>query len=70
MYVASDATALLSFLGIPRLKTTARVEWSPDGINSHISVTKVTIQVAGHQLWFNLERDGLCLFYLPKIHYV
>lgn len=52
---------------LSRLKWMARLECSPDGINSHISMHKT--KVGGHWLWFDLERNGFCQVYLPKTHY-
>lgn len=41
--------------GFPNLNLTAMVECSPNGIN-------------GHRLWFDMERDGVCLVYLLRTH--
>lgn len=41
------------------LNSMTRVEDFPEGINSHMSVTKVSLQTRGHHQWFNLEKDGL-----------
>lgn len=43
---------------LPRLRP---VEGFSNGINGHVSVTKVSIQVGVHHLLFDLDRDGLCL---------
>lgn len=37
-----------------------RIEGSPDGISNHVSMTKVSLQIRGYWLRFDLERDGLC----------
>lgn len=43
-------------------------EGSPDGINSHVSVTKAKLPFGGYRLLFDLQRDGLHQDYLPKTH--
>lgn len=37
-----------------------------NGINSHMSMIKVSLQIGGHLLLFDLEKDGLCQVYLPR----
>lgn len=44
-------------------------EFTPDGSNDHVSVTKTNLQVGGHRLWFDLARDGLHQVYLTKTRY-
>lgn len=53
--------------GLTRLKSTAIVDGSGDGISGYVSVTKASLQIGGHRLWFDLERDGLRQVYLAKI---
>lgn len=44
---------------LPRQKSMANVKDFPNGISSQISMTKVSLQVGRHHLWFDLEMDGL-----------
>lgn len=46
-----------------------RMEGSPDGINSNVSVTKASLQVREHRLWFDLESDRFHQVNLHKTHY-
>lgn len=59
MYGASAVTEIFGSTG----------EFTPDGINDHVSVTKTNLQDGGHRLWFDLARDGLHQVYLPKTRY-
>lgn len=45
--------------GLPRLMSAATTEGSPDGISSHISVTKVSLRVGRHLLHSGLVWPGL-----------
>lgn len=42
-------------------------EGFPDGINGY--VTKASLKVVKHRLWFGKGRDELCPVYLPKTYY-
>lgn len=62
----SDDTSLVK--EFMRLKSTARMAISP--INGHVSVTKASLHIGGHQLQFELERDRLWQVYLPETRYM
>lgn len=59
---SSGATSLDG--GLSRLKSTAREEDFPDGINGH--GIKESLQVSGQRLWSELERDGFCQAYFDQ----
>lgn len=44
---------------LPKIKSTAKADCSPDGNNSHESVTKVNLRVERHRQWFDFKRDGV-----------
>lgn len=52
-----DDTASLG-RDLTKLESIASMEDSLSAINSHVSVTTVSLQGGGHWLWFVLERDG------------
>lgn len=66
--LCNDDTELLG-RGLPRMKPIAKAEGSFNRSNGHMSVTKVSLQTGGHQLWFKMERDRLRQVYLPKNEY-
>lgn len=43
---------------LPRLISVARVEGYVNEINSHASMTKVSLHVGGYWHWLDLEKDG------------
>lgn len=64
---ANDATSLCRRLH--RLKSMVSVEVSPDGINGHISLTKLSLHIGIRRLRFDLERDGLRQVFLRSSWY-
>lgn len=48
------------------MKSTVGLETFSGEIIGHISMTKMSLQVKGHWLWFHLEKDKLCQVYLPR----
>lgn len=55
--------------GLPTLKSSARAERYPNGINDHVSMTKMRFQLGGHQLLLDLESDGLRQVYFSQTCY-
>lgn len=51
--------------GLPRLKLMVTAEGSPVGINCYVFLTKVSCEVGGDRLWFDLKRYGPCQVFLP-----
>lgn len=49
------------------MKSTVREEDYTNRINRQVDMAKVSLQVGGHWLWFDLERDWTHQVELPKI---